>query len=103
MEIEIPRIERRWPGQFPGRAAGGEFVQGELAEQHRAGLAQPRGLRHGHESEVGHSGTVKAAGSNVAAGSVSGGNVPAVLMDRLPRAKAAATVSGNSVWARPRP
>ncbi len=50
MKVEIPRIERRGPRQVPGRTAGGELMQRELAEQDRAGFAQPcdhRGVARG--------------------------------------------------------
>jgi hypothetical protein len=38
---------------------------------------KPRGLGHGHESEVGHSGTVKAAGSKAAGSKVTAGSASA--------------------------
>ncbi len=36
--VGVPRIARRRPGQIEGRAADGEFMRRQLAQQHRAGL-----------------------------------------------------------------
>jgi hypothetical protein len=64
----------------------------QLDRRELAGADEPRGLGHGHESEVGHSGTVKAAGSKAAGSKVTAGSVSAenvagsVLMAWLPRA-----------------
>ena len=40
MQIAVPGIARRRPGQVERRPAGRELVQRELAEQDRAGVAQ---------------------------------------------------------------
>ena len=38
--IWVPRVARRRPGQIEGGSAKGEFMGGELAQHHRAGLGQ---------------------------------------------------------------
>src|SRR5262249_2552333 len=87
----------------------GEQSLRELDRREPAGPDEPPGLRHGHEGEVGHSGTGKAAGSKppgmkVTAGSVIGETVAGnVVMHWPARTTAAATVAGNSAWARSSP
>ncbi len=50
MEVGVPRVAGGRPGQLQGRAAIGEFMQRQLAEQDGASLAQApdhRGVRRG--------------------------------------------------------
>ena len=63
----IPRIARRRERQIEARAADGELVRRELAQQHAAGLAQPRGgdavlLRHDVQTQLGMAGRADAGG-----------------------------------------
>ena len=63
----IPRIARRRERQIEARTADGELVRRELAQQHAAGLAQPRGgdavlLRHHVQPQLGMAGRADAGG-----------------------------------------